>query len=591
MIELFHFLRPAWLLLLVPLLLLFWLLLRATHAAGSWRGIVDAELLPYVLTGDDAKRRSRLRWLLLAAAVLAVLALAGPTWEKLPQPVYHKNRSSAITIDLSRSMNVNDVKPSRLERARHKIADILNLKMEGQSALVVYAADAFAVTPLTTDIETILTLLPGLETELMPAQGTRADRAVALGFELLANAGVVRGDVLLVSDGLGQLELDGIEALQRQHGGHRLSVLAVGTAEGGPIPLGSGGFLTAGDGSIVIARLQEENLRRLADSGGGVFATLSADDIDINTIGYLFETSIDEREATLSDRSADLWRELGPWLILLSLPLAALAFRRGMIWMLALHLVLLPPAADAADWDVLWQNRDQRASELFDQGRHGEAAELFDDPQWRAASKYREGDYAAALEAWQQQDDERARYNRGNALAGMGRYEEALEAYASLLERNPEHADARFNKKAIEDWLRQQQSGQEQSPQGDTGQQPQSDDGQAQAQAQPQSQEEEQPQSAEQNQSQQAQPEQQPEPAEGASDEARAEPPAREADAQRGESAEPEEQLARIDEQMSEQAEQQWLRKIPDDPGGLLRRKFLYQYRQRGGVDSEAQAW
>ncbi len=602
MIELFHFLRPGWLLLLLPLAGLYWLLLRVARDSGGWRAIIDARLLPFVLTGGEA-RDSWLRRLLFAAAALSVLALAGPTWEQLPQPVYHKNASIVIALDLSRSMNAADIRPSRLARARHKIADILNLKLEGQSALVVYAADAFTVTPLTTDVDTILALLPGLGSELMPAQGTRADRAVALAFELLANAGVSRGDVLLVSDGLSDEELELTAALHRQNPEHRLSVLAVGTVEGGPIPLKNGGFLKRRDGSIVIAGLREDNLRSLASSGGGVFATLAADDIDINSIAYLFETSIDEREASLSEQSADLWRELGPWLILLCLPLAALVFRRGLIWMLPLGLLLGPPPADAADWQGLWQNRDQRARDMFEQQRHDDAAELFRNQDWRAASKYRSGDFAGALETWDAQDTDSALYNRGNALARLGRYDEALASYSQLLQRNPDHADALHNKQAIEEWLRQQQqqAGQDQSENGE-GQQSQQAGG-AQSEGQQSAQDSKQGDSTQSAEAEQSQGGQQPDEAGGAQNESESRPAEAQAQSQddgeapeqaqteAAQDAPPREEVASVDEKMSQQAAEQWLRKIPDDPGGLLRRKFLYQYRKRGGVDAEAQPW
>jgi len=590
-IEQFHLLRPWWLLLLIPLAGTVWLLLKNRYDSGSWRAVIDARLLPFVLSADGQNGRDWSRWVLGCAALLAIIALAGPTWERLPQSVYHKETALVIALDLSRSMDAADLKPSRLTRARHKIADILHLRQEGQTALVVYAADAFTVTPLTSDVDTILALLPDLETGLMPAQGTRADRAVELALELFTNSGISRGDVLLVSDGLSDLEVKRVETLLRTKPGQRLSVLAVGTREGGPVPLTNGGFLKDRDGAIVITGMLEDNLRRIAQSGGGVYAATSADDIDINTLAYMMDSSIDDREARLSDRSTDIWRELGPWLLLLALPLAALGFRRGLVWIVPLYIVILPPDAQALDWQTLWQNNDQRASQLFEGGEHTAAAELFDNPQWQASSKYRGGDYAGALETWQQLEGDDADYNRANTLARLGRYDDALATYQRLLEQNPAHQDARYNKEALEEWLKNQQQQQQQ-------QQEQQQEGE-QANEQQQSE----PDEASADDSRQASGNEQSQADSGGQDQPQATPPTQQEQTpqqqsqQSEQSAEQEQQtteseaLEELEQKMTEQAAEQWLRKIPDDPGGLLRRKFVYQYRQRGGVDAEAQSW
>ena len=595
MIEQFHFLRPGWLLLLIPLAAVLWLLLLRRYDSGSWRAVIDERLQPFVLSSSGQNQREWTRWIPAAVALLAIIALAGPTWERLPQPVYHKDSALVIALDLSRSMNAADIKPSRLTRARHKIADILNLRQEGQTALVVYAADAFTVTPLTSDVDTILALLPDLETELMPAQGTRADRALKLALELFENSGIARGDVLLVSDGLSDLELSRVEALLESKPGQRVSVLVIGTPEGGPVPLKNGGFLKDRSGGIVISSLQEDNLRRIAQIGGGVYATLSADDIDINTLAYIMESDIDDRDARLSDRSADLWRELGPWLLLFALPFAALVFRRGLIWLFPLYILLLPPDAQALDWQAWWQNNDQRANQLFEQGDHAAAAELFDDPDWKASSNYRAGDYAAALDTWEQLESEAAAYNHANALAKLGRLDDALAAYDRLLQQNSAHEDARYNKQAIEEFLKNQQS-QQQGQQGEQQQQQQGQQGDQQQQQSGQGE-------TQSEESEQAAGSRQDQPESGAQDRQQAQQQDGQDDTEQQQSAKQEqanaaeqqaaesETMAELDQQMSEQAAEQWLRKIPDDPGGLLRRKFIYQYRKRGGVDAEGKPW
>ena len=308
----------------------------------------------------------------------------------------------------------------------------------------------------------------------------------------------------------------------------------------------------------------------------------------------MMESSIDEREARLSDRSADLWRELGPLLVLITLPFAALVFRRGLIWLFPLYILVVPPDAQALDWQSWWQNDDQRASRLFTQGEHAAAAELFDNPDWKASSNYRAGDYDSALDTWQRIDGETAAYNRANALAKLGRFDDALAAYDELLRQNPGHEDARYNKQAIEEWLQQQQPEQQQGEQQGKQQQQQSGDQQQSGQGESQPGETEQSaqageaqsESGEQEQSRQ-QAQQQPAPDAAQQQQSQAPEQAGDEDAQAAEN----EMLADLDQQMSEQAAEQWLRKIPDDPGGLLRRKFIYQYRKRGGVDAEAQSW
>ena len=610
MIEQFHFLRPEWLLALVIPGVVLWILRHQRHHSGNWQSVIDARLLPYVLSGEEAGGDKRLSWILIFVLTMAIVALAGPTWEKRLQSVYQQGSALVIALDLSRSMDATDIRPSRLIRARHKIADILNLRKEGQSALVVYAADAFAVTPLTTDVDTILALLPDLETSMMPAQGTRADRALERALELFDNSTVQQGDLLLVTDGLSDLEAERIEALLVQHPGQRISVLAIGTPEGGPVPLRNGDFLKDRQGAIVITRLQVENMRHIAGIGNGAYATISTDDIDINTLNYLMESRFDDDEAQLSDRSTDLWRELGPSLLLFVLPFAALAFRRGLIWLAPVFLLVLPPDAEAFDWQSLWSNSDQQGMQFYQQGEHQQAAEMFSDEAWQATAKYRAGDYAAAAEAWQRLDGADAAYNHAGALAQQGLFEEALAAYDSLLERNPDHQDARFNRQAIEDWLKQQQqqdgessqqqsgeSQQDEQQSGQSSQQDSSDDKSDGGQDSEANQDK-----ADQNngepweqakQGGQGGQEPQTDPATDDPDDESGDESEQQEGAQpdESESQQQAEAQANLDQQMSEQAAQQWLRKIPDDPGGLLRRKFLYQYRQRDGVQTEEESW
>ena len=595
MIEQFHFLRPFWLFALLPLAGLIWLMVKSKLNSGSWQSVVDPELLQHLLVGQNRTRRS---WPIVLVAIVAffvIIALAGPVWEKLPQPIFKQQAALVIALDLSRSMDAGDIKPSRLTRARHKIADILSQRTEGQSALIAYAAEAFTVTPLTEDSATINSLLPSLSTDIMPAQGGRADRAVKQALELFSNAGVVHGDILIVSDGFSTTEVVEVERLVRESPGFRISVLGIGSESGGPIPLPDGGFLQDSQGSIVISRMQVGMMQELARKGLGGFQSISTDDHDIQSLLGNMQTNLFEREAVASDQSANIWREWGAWVVLLLLPLMALAFRRGVILILPLLLLPYPPGAEALSWDELWQNRNQRGSILFEQGAHDAAAELFDNPQWKASSLYRAGKYEEALQYWNSNESEDSQYNRGNALAKMGRYEDAIKSYQQVLDQKPQHQDASYNKQLLEDALKQQQQRQEnqQDQAGDNSQQssdPSQDNNSADGQQEKQSEldKSQSEQSSEQPSEQDtvAQ-ESQGEPQDGSETQAsQAEQPE-----SNGESIAEREASTELDDQMSEQAANQWLRKIPDDPGGLLRRKFIYQYKNRRPTAAELNQW
>ena len=605
MIEQFHFLRPEWLLALPALAALLWYLKQRGLDSGNWAAVIDPVLMPHVVSRHSGQRRDRLFWLFTGCAVLAIFALAGPTWEKQLQSVYRQPAALVVALDLSRSMDASDVRPSRLARARHKIADILRARKEGQSALVVYAADAFAVTPLTTDVDTILALLPDLETSLMPAQGTRADRAFEQALELFANSTVQRGDFLLVSDGVGDTEASALESLLQRHPGFRMSVLAVGSAAGGPIPRSNGGFFKDRNGEVVVARMNTDNMRGLAAIAGGVFVPISVDDADINRLTDAFDSGVDAGEARRSDATTELWRELGPNLLLLVLPLAALAFRRGLIWCLPFICLVLPPEAKAFDWQALWKNADQRALDRFRAGDVEGAAALFDDSDWKAAAQFRLGEFDAAANGWSSSENDTARYNHATALAEQGQYQEAIAAYNELLKRSPDHADARFNRDAIEEWLEQQthQAGEQQSGEQDPGEQnagQQSNQSDDSRQPTEEGQGDSGPGGGEQADNPSRNGGEEP-PAQAGNDGSRqdseqeAQSPESTQQAANGQQSEADTSadtdLASLEDQMSEQAAQQWLRKIPDDPGGLLRRKFIYQYRNRGGVDIEEQNW
>src|SRR5210317_322708 len=597
----FQFLRTEWLWAVPAVIAVAVLLARRQLSPGSWQQVVDPALAPHVLAGS-ARRKTDLRWWLVGiTGVIGALSLAGPAWQRIEQPVFRSYQSLVVALDLSRSMDAQDVAPSRMLRARLKILDILERRASGQTALVVYSSNAFTVTPLTNDNDTIAALVNSLSTDIMPSRGSYPAAAIQKGRQLLEQAGAAFGEVLLITDG-GSSPATERAARDLRDAGYTLSVLGVGTKEGAPIPKLSGGFVTDQAGRIAVARLEERGLRELAMSGSGRYATLSSDGRDLD---YLMAGEVGTRKASDDSLATDQWREEGPWLALLLLPLGALAFRRGWVAVIALAILPLGKPAEASLWDDLWLNKDQQAQRQLEAGNAGDAAALFEDPEWRAVAEYEAGAYAQSAARFAEQEELRSLYNLGNALARQGEFESAIDAYEQVLEADPGNEDAAYNRDLLAQMMEEQQS----------QQQNQSDDQQSSDQSGGDSQEsdsdassenqgsegssEPQSESGEQNASQRED-EMSEEDMQALQEELQR--AAEEAEKEAGQQSPQlsEEQLEALRrEQEQQQAMEQWLRRIPNDPGGLLRRKFRYQYQRMGRdqdgnnlwPDDEVQPW
>ena len=393
MLDEFRFLRPEWLIALPFVVAAAMYFARRRFGSGSWENVVSPALAPYVLSRSRGRSADR-RWILFAiVGILGCLALAGPAWERIEQPVFRSDQALVVALDLSRSMDAQDISPSRLARARLKILDLLDRRESGQTALIVYSANAFTVTPLTTDTDTVRQLVNSLDTNIMPSRGSYPVAAINKGRQLLEQAAVGSGEVLLVTDGGSSPAAERL-ARDLRDNGFSLSVLGVGTREGAPIPRAGGGFVTDNRGQMAVPRLEQRSLIKLAEAGGGRYASLTVDNSDLDTL--LSGEATGTGSASGDDQATDQWREEGPWFVLAMLPLAALAFRRGWMLVLVVALLPLPEPAHASLWDDIWRNKDQQAARALADGDADLAAELFEDQEWRSVAEYRAGDYAGS---------------------------------------------------------------------------------------------------------------------------------------------------------------------------------------------------
>ena len=562
-----HWSRPAWLLLLPMLAWLLWRLWNRQKRVGRWQMILPSAFHSALLSGGGG-RESKRRWVVLGLGwLLAVLALLGPSWQRVEQNSQRPVDPLVVMLELTPEMLAADSPPTRLEQARRKLLDLLQARSDSQTAIIVYAGSAHTLVPLSDDLATSKNLLDAIKPSIMPEAGQRADLAVRKALDLLEQGDLGQGRLLWIGSSLSDAERQGIRAVMTGRDAPPLLMLGVGTAEGAPVTQEKGGFLKDAQGGILVPRLDGPVLKDFADSLGGRYTSLRLDNQDLDELGLLDgpKSLINQGQKVRLDR----WADQGYWLLLPLLLLAACAGRRG--WLLCLPLLVMmavPQNSYAFGFEDLWRRPDQQGEHLLKRHHPAEAARRFQDPQWQGVALYQAGDYAGAVQRFAQGSSAADHYNRGNALARSGELEAAIDAYEQALERQPDFPAASANKALVEHVLEQNKA----SSQANADAKAKTDEnaenardgnaGQSSSSAPSTPHDDDADRSADDAQT--AADEQ----ASGAG--ADSDEPARAS----GKPAD-----AQMDGEQK-QALEQWLRQIPDEPGELLRRKFWYEQQQ-----------
>ena len=327
----FHFAQP-WLLLLLLAPLPVWLWLRMSSPreyTERYRAYADTRLLPFLMGRHDLPPRQQWRrflaWSLLWA--LLVSAIAGPRWDFEDVQLFRPGSDLVILLDLSRSMDVSDIKPSRLTRARQEIQDLIENNRHSRVGLIGFATLAHIIAPLTEDGNSLLVLLPALSTDLVELKGSRLTEALARAQQMLAGQPADSSrHLLLVTDGDfgdGNLE-EYVKRLTRE--GVHLHVLGMGTEKGGLVPGKDNTPLRQQDGSPVISRLDEESLKKLAKVGNGIYRR--ADYRDADTAALLDSIGRVSHAEVVANQKTRIWNERYFWLVALAMLLVLPMYRR-----------------------------------------------------------------------------------------------------------------------------------------------------------------------------------------------------------------------------------------------------------------------
>lgn len=562
----FHFLRPWYLLLLILSALFYWRYFKGLKNKSSWEGICDKKLLDFLLIKGSSKQRKAIAYLAFVGIVGIVLAISGPSWQKREIPSLTPENPVMLLLNLSTDMAQKDLTPNRLTRAKFEISDLLKLLHNVQAGLIVYSSEPFLISPITDDLKLLENLLPAIEFNIMPSNGDRLDRAIALAIEKFKNARYSNGNIIIFTSDIGErFDLALEEAKKAQSENYTISVVAV----------------TADDA---------EKLKLIAQNGGGIFTNINANDQDIEKIAAEISKNIND-ELKLSENLRSTWEDYGYYLIIIPLLCCLYFFRKG----IAVIILLMSSFSQAQAGFFI--NNNQEGLKAYNNQDYTTAVQKFEDAKWKAAALYKAGDYEKALQEFGKVSDLTALYNQGNALAKAGKTEEAIKKYEEVLKLDEKHEDAKFNL----EYLKQQQE--EQQQQQDQQQNQNQEQNSEQKQDQQQSQQSDQEQNKDQqdnadNQQNQDQKEQKQSPSEQDENENKNEEKEKgekqqqemsqqEQEAQKQEQQAEEEKKAAAELQKGDeetkydeevQAREQQYRDIPEDTGGLLRAFIEKEY-------------
>ncbi len=423
------FLRPWAFLLILVLPILYRLMKRYEIISNPWHKYVDAVFLKYLSVGTNGVQSSRaFKYLLPFVWILMTVALSGPAFEKLPVAGIENASPTVLVVDLN---TLNQEKSTLL---RIKLYELTEALKENSVGLVLYDTKGYVAAPLTSDKELIKALIPSLKQNIMPDQGYRLEKGVEKAVELFQNIQSKSGRILILTGGTPDIT-KAKKLLQNQP--YTVGILGLGDSTPTPILTRDGAFLRDLNGQLVLAAPDKNQLEKL-----GVYrqTTPSGEEIKqlIDQTNPL-NTDLFSKSNESSFLKPDVWHDLGVYAVCAALPFMALLFRKGIFF---LWLTALCVGVSGEAFAGLWLRADQENYRTLK-----EANQL-----------YRQGNYEQALRQYETVPSAEALYNKANALAHLKSYQEAIDLYGQVLKENPNHQDAAFNKKYLEEQLKQNQA-------------------------------------------------------------------------------------------------------------------------------------
>lgn len=481
MSELFtlQFLRPYWLLALLPIVLLLWKIWQIKQKQGAWHQVIAPQFRSLLL--GESQQNSRHSHGVLALIgltliwLLTILALAGPSTQTVEMPAQKNQQGTVIILDLSLSMLADDVPPNRLARAKYKITDLLTQHPEISVGLVGYANSAHTISPISEDNQTLLNLLPALNPVVMPSYGSNPILGFQKADQLFKGSQINHGHIIWITDDIEPYQVPQIEQWIEQHN-YSIRILTVGTSTGGAVHIPNYGLLKDDNDNIISPPLPLERFNAFTNLSRVNVSHLTLNDQSLTMLMppalSSFATQTDEQK----EKRLLIPLDQGVYLLILLLPLVALLFRRG--WLLSVSTLSLPligllsaslisvglfaPNTSYAEGTLpslsdAFKSPDQQGYQAWENNNLDAAASLFENEQWRASVLYKQGKYQEAAKLFRQDTTPTGYYNLGNALAKSGDFKGAKTAYETALQQKPDFEKAKKNLMPVKQLLAKQE--------------------------------------------------------------------------------------------------------------------------------------
>ncbi len=444
----FTFLRPFWLLGLVVLFIIPIIRSQIAGRTSPWLNIADSFLLKNLLVDKANNKKSNLlKPILTFCWIITIIGLSGPAWDKTEVSTVSAKSNFLIISEISPNTMANDLKPNRLDRLKYKLYDLFEKIKDEKVGLIVYDNFPYVLSPFTDDVSIIKNFTEVFDINMMPSPGANLDRALSKALEVTQDYKNTNIILFISGDNYNKSIIKDIaKELKKQN--HTLSIIALAQDNNVPIPNSKQGFLKNSSGNTVLSNIDSNFLNDIAKSTGGVFTKITANDADIDSIIALSKTM----EKSESSKKVMWWKDMGIYIPFILLPFALILFKRGF---LISFLILFSLPSYAFTWEDLWYNNNQQGQMLLPTNPE-KAAEKFTDKSYKGTAEYKSKQYDKALQNFNAENDY---YNAGNALAHLGKIEEAIKSYEKALEINPNNEDAKYNLEYLKQQQQQSQGG------------------------------------------------------------------------------------------------------------------------------------